>query len=171
MLTKEMLTTKRPPTGELPAHCNGATPATTYVELLTMSMPAEPRFVTFARSAIQSIAEQLRMNQDCVGDLMLAVGEACNNGVLYGANRHGQVVTITCRVSRAASRKDDFLEIDVRNHGCGFAGGVDCSDFKMPAPELLADHGRGLPLMQSVVDRVEICSDGGDTVVRLVKHL
>jgi anti-sigma regulatory factor (Ser/Thr protein kinase) len=137
-----------------------------------MTMPAEPEFVAFARRAVQDVARQLRMDKDTTSDIMLAVGEACNNGVLYGAVRSSnRVLSITCRVSHPMTHKDDLLEIDVRNHGNGFAGSVDWSEHAMPPAELLADHGRGLPLMRSVVDQVDIISENGDTIVRLIKRL
>ena len=149
----------------------GATPLMTYTELLNVTIPAEPQFVSFARRAVQDVARQLQMDTDAIGDIMLAVGEACSNGVQYGADRPDRMLSISCRVSRSAKRKDDVLEIDIRNHGNGFAGKVDWSEHRMPAAETLADHGRGLPLMRSVVDHVDFFSNNGDTIVRLTKRI
>jgi anti-sigma regulatory factor (Ser/Thr protein kinase) len=111
------------------------------------------------------------MDKDAVNDVILAVGEACNNGILYGAPRTDRILSITCGVSGQCDSHAGALEIDVRNHGNSFAQDMDWSEHTMPVAELMAEHGRGLPLMRSAVDHVCIISDGGDTIVRLVKHL
>jgi anti-sigma regulatory factor (Ser/Thr protein kinase) len=111
------------------------------------------------------------MDRDAISHIMLAVGEACNNGILYGVSQCDRILSVTCRLAQTDNCKFAALEIDVRNHGDGFVGEMDWSKHAMPAAELMAEHGRGLPLMRSAVDHVQFLSEGGDTIVRLVKHL
>jgi anti-sigma regulatory factor (Ser/Thr protein kinase) len=143
------------------------------VELLKLSVPAETKFVSFVRHAVQNVIEQFVPETQSVPDIMLAVGEACNNAVLHKHSAHNVSLNISCRVNRRSSRPADYdrLTIEIRNTGDGFYNVAQSKSYSMPPAELLDDHGRGMPLMQMLVDHVEVIGDRNDTVVRLTKHL
>ncbi len=67
---------------------------------------------------------------------------------------------VTCRL------RDDALEIDVANGGNGFHPTAPAG---MPRAETLAEHGRGLALMEMMMDAVEYLWEDGNTIVRMRK--
>lgn len=138
-------------------------------EVIRMQIPGELRYVGIARQAVDAVSEQLHLPGDMRMAVKLAVGEACNNAVLYArrAEPHSgdgdcEAVVIACRV------RPDTLEIDVTNGGNGFHPGAPAP---MPSGEDLAEHGRGMALMEMVMDSVEYLSDNGNTTVRMRKRL
>jgi serine/threonine-protein kinase RsbW len=140
-------------------------------DLLKMSMPAEPRFVSFARRAVSQVLLQLSLSAQVRDDILIAFSEACSNAVLYGALKPCTPIRLLCRTLHDHRREPRQLEIEIRNHGEGFASHVDRQDFEMPSPESLSEHGRGLPLMKHLVDDVQFLSQDGDTIVRLLVEL
>lgn len=147
----------------------------TSCDLVQVRIPGQPAYISVARQAIDAVSEQLQLPPDTRSAVKLAVGEACNNAVLYG--RHllapapnlaipsaggAPTVLIACRILR------DALEIDVTNEGNGFHPMPGAA--AMPMPETLSEHGRGLALMESVMDSVEYLSRNGNTVVRMRKR-
>jgi serine/threonine-protein kinase RsbW len=131
-------------------------------EVIRLQIPGATEYVTIARRAIDVVGEQLDLSGAARAEVKLAVGEACNNAVQHasqnGAN-DGSVI-VACRV------RPDVLEIDVTNQGNGFHPG---SHSLMPPAEALAEHGRGMPLMEMLMDSVEYLSENGNTTVRMRK--
>jgi len=119
-------------------------------------------------SAISPMVEllmQLIEGYDCKAgsesDVRLALREALNNAVLHGnaMNSH-KLVQVSCRCEVARG-----VQITVTDYGEGF----DPSGVPDPltAEGLLADHGRGIHLMKSVMD--EVSFESGGTVVLMRK--
>ncbi len=153
--------------------------ASSDVELLNMTLPADPKFVGFARRAVSGVLHQLKFDKSSSDDIILAVGEAANNAVAYPGEVGGGSIYIVCRLIplpgatalQKGLAKSGTLQIDIRNHGDKFAQSIDDSRYEMPSAELLGEHGRGLPLMMAFLDRVQVLSENGDTIVRLEKAL
>lgn len=131
-------------------------------EVIRLQIPGATEFIAIARGAIDAVGEQLHFSGNDRAALKLALGEACNNAVLYAPRQKGRenAVVVACRV------QPDALEIDVTNRGNGFhpkAGAL------MPEAEILAEHGRGRALMEMLMDSVEYLSHDGNTTVRMRK--
>lgn len=126
-----------------------------------LELPCSPPFVGVARKAIEGIAFTLRLPEEVANDLRLAVGEACTNAVKY-ADSKCDPITVTYIVS------PDNIEIEVRNRGDGFRGTV-----RHIKPEIskLPVGGLGLYVIEEVMDKVEITSEDGETILRMSKHL
>ena len=132
-------------------------------EVVRLQIPGEMRYISIARQAIDAVSEQLDLSVDARMAVKLAVGEACNNAVQHtqsGQEQDGSLL-IACRVEPEA------LEIDVTNPGNGFHPDEPA---QMPASEMLAEHGRGMALMEMVMDSVEYLSEDGNTTVRMRKR-
>jgi len=96
-------------------------------------------------------------------DTEMALVEAIANGVIHGNLRNAQKrVYVTCRYSI-----DGEIMLTIRDEGQGF------DTHALPDPttqdNLLLTHGRGIRLMQALMDEVEFEERG--TVVRLRKRL
>ena len=132
-------------------------------EIVRLQIPGEMRYVSVARQAVEAVTEQLQLPGDARVAVKLAVGEACNNAVQHAKRdecRDGSVL-IACRAL------PDALEIDVTNQGNGFHPPVSAA---MPDGADLAEHGRGMALMEMMMDSVEYLSENGNTIVRMRKR-
>lgn len=119
-------------------------------------------------SAISPMVEllmQLIEGLDCKAgsesDVRLALREALNNAVVHGNSMDSRkLVQVRCRCEVGTG-----VQITVTDYGEGFDPG------EVPDPltpeGLLAEHGRGIHLMKSVMD--EVSFERGGTVVHMRK--
>ena len=93
----------------------------------------------------------------------VALTEAISNAILRGNNDDaGKSVRVHADVDTHR------LVVEVRDEGAGFDLAA-CTEDPTTADNLLREDGRGLFLMQRLMDHVERFSDGGN-VVRLILH-
>lgn len=133
-------------------------------ETLSLEIAAAPELIGLVRRRVAEHARTLAFGEDDVDALVLAVGEACSNAVLYGGvgvpTPH---VRVTCALPTPGC-----LQIDIQNQGNGFHPNLAVLS-SLPAPADFATHGRGFALMRALVDDVQVMSDGYNTTVRLTK--
>jgi serine/threonine-protein kinase RsbW len=125
---------------------------------LRQAFPARTSSLFEIRRFVRGGVPKSTLSEEAVGDLVLAVSEACANAVVHS----GSVEPITVRV-----RADgEGVEVEVRD------GGI--FRRRVPMPEFEGTRGHGIPLMMALVDEVSI-AEGMDrrpgTVVRLKKLL
>lgn len=141
-------------------------------ELFNLQLPARAEYLGKTREALTSVAEQLHLTTEDACDLMLAVGEACNNAVQHGSNSARAALQVRCLLdSRSDAGKSRAVRVLVANSGNGFLPVKSDRVFLMPEAEDLAGHGRGLPLMRELMDDVQVFCENGNTVVRLTKKI
>jgi PAS domain S-box-containing protein len=87
--------------------------------------------------------------RDVVDDVVLCVEEACTNAIRHSGSSDD--ITI------ALEFVDERLVAVVTDRGCGF----DADSFAPALPDLMADHGRGLYIIASLMDDIELRCDGG----------
>jgi anti-sigma regulatory factor (Ser/Thr protein kinase) len=129
---------------------------------LVIERPAQPEQARDMRHAVQRYLAEMDWPDEAAYEVALAVGEAVNNAVSYGEGRGDATVSLCCRLIRPGQ-----LQIEVRNHGT-FAPDIDALSL---LPDGLAVHGRGFALMSTLMDTVQVFSEGQETVVRLAKRL
>jgi len=110
------------------------------------------------------IATDLGFADDEVMQISMAVREGAVNAVL-----HGNAYAPDKKVTLAFEHTGDNLVITIRDQG----DGMDLSKIPNPlAPEnLLKTSGRGIFLMRSFMDVVEIRPSGTGTELTLIKHV
>ena len=110
------------------------------------------------------IATELGFGDDEVMQISMAVREGAVNAVL-----HGNAYAPDKKVILAFERTSADLVITIRDQGSG----IDLSSIPNPlAPEnLLKTSGRGIFLMRSFMDEVEIRPSQTGTEVKLIKHV
>jgi serine/threonine-protein kinase RsbW len=136
-------------------------------QAIRLTIPAKPEYITLGRLALTGIA-RLRpepLSQEVLGDLKLALTEACTNSVRHAYRDGAGLVHIVYELHR------DRLVVEVSDSGEGFhapatraaaAGG----------PEELAEGGLGIAIIEALSDELEIGEgDGGGSRLRFVKHL
>jgi serine/threonine-protein kinase RsbW len=110
------------------------------------------------------IATELGFAEDEIMQISMAVREGAVNAVL-----HGNAYAADKKVTLAFERTGNNLVITIRDQGAG----MDLSKIPNPlAPEnLLKTSGRGIFLMRSFMDVVEIRPSKTGTELKLIKHV
>jgi serine/threonine-protein kinase RsbW len=105
-----------------------------------LTLPARPENVSVIRHVLGAFAEALRLPDDLVEDLRLAVTEACTNVV-----RHAYPADVPGPVEISIVPSEDVVSVIVSDHGRGIGSS---SDINGP--------GLGLPLIAAIADEVEL---------------
>jgi serine/threonine-protein kinase RsbW len=117
-----------------------------------------------AEQAASQIASESGFGEDEVMQIAMAVREAAVNAVL-----HGNAYDPEKRVGLEFERTTDDLVITIRDQGKGL------DPAKIPDPlapdNLLKTSGRGIFLIRSFMDDVQINPSSAGTEVKLIKHV
>ncbi|HUR17548.1 MAG TPA: ATP-binding protein [Acidimicrobiales bacterium] len=132
---------------------------------IELEIPARPEYVGLARLVVSSLASSRRtLADDRIDDLKLAVSEACTNAIEAHAD-----VDASERVLLRWSEADDHLQVQVEDHGPGFDPRSLPTHPPVTDPERLNfERGLGIPLIRSLVDKVEFNPAEPGTSVRIV---
>jgi len=120
--------------------------------------------VDHAEEQANRIATEMGFGDDEVMQISMAVREGAVNAVLHGNNYAPDK-----KVTLAFERSEQGLVVTIRDQGQG----IDLNSIPNPlAPEnLLKTSGRGIFLMRSFMDEVEIRPSKTGTEVKLIKHV
>ncbi|MFL5964685.1 MAG: ATP-binding protein [Gaiellaceae bacterium] len=137
-----------------------------HVHAIRLTIPAKPEYITLGRLALTGIA-RLRpepLRQEVLGDLKLALTEACTNSVRHAYAGGEGTVEIFYELH------DDKLVVEVVDEGEGFeppAGPSNALD-----DEELSEGGLGIAIIEALADEFEIRERAqGGSFLRFVKHL
>lgn len=129
-------------------------------------MPFECRFtpelaaIRVVRRALgQWLGAHQPVNVDCVDDLLIACSELCTNAVRSASGADGSVAV-------RAHARGDAVVLEVEDDGAGFAWPVAHRLQDVPEED---EHGRGLFIVASITDALEVQVAGGRTLVRCTK--
>jgi serine/threonine-protein kinase RsbW len=127
---------------------------------LALTLPRDEQTVPVARHIVRNAMEQVGVEPDCIYDFELALSEACTNVLLHSGPGDQYVVRL--------DMEDEIGQIRVVDVGRGFDSARLQADGPLPG----AERGRGLGLMHSLVDRVQLTSrPEAGTIVTLEKAL
>lgn len=130
-----------------------------------LRMSAKAENLGLARLALSGVAASVGAPEEVVGDLKLAVTEACTNAIqhAYAADHDGAEVVV--RYGAA----DGMLRVEVEDFGAGFEG--------LPGEELSSrrgapayDGGMGLMIIQTVTDELCVASASSGTRLMFLKR-
>jgi serine/threonine-protein kinase RsbW len=129
---------------------------------IRLTIPAKAEYITLGRLALTGIARLRPLDPESLGDLKLALTEACTNSVKHAYDDEGGTVGITYELY------PDRLVVEVTDEGEGFVHGADPE-----RPEDgLGESGLGLAIIKAVSDDLEIADrQGGGASLRFGKHL
>jgi serine/threonine-protein kinase RsbW len=141
-------------------NANGRTQA------IRLRIPAKPEYITLGRLALTGLV-RLRpqpLSQEVLGDLKLALTEACTNSVRHAyADGQGSVEILY-------ELHSDRLVVEVRDDGAGF----DPPDRPRDAldGQELNEGGLGIAIIEALADELEIRErEEGGSSLRFVKLL
>jgi serine/threonine-protein kinase RsbW len=128
---------------------------------LALTLPRDEQTVPMARHVVRNAMEQVGVEETCIDDVELALSEACTNVLLHSGPGDQFVVRLDLEEGLGVLRIIDL--------GSGF----DSARLEATDDDLVeAERGRGLGVMQAVVDRVDLTSrPEAGTIVRLEKVL
>jgi serine/threonine-protein kinase RsbW len=127
-----------------------------------LCIPAKPEYIALGRLALTGL-ERLRPFPDGVlGDMKLALTEACTNSVQHAYDGGEGMVEILYELH------PDRLVVEVSDTGEGFELG----EREPEESEELAESGLGIAIIEALADELEISGrNGGGSRLRFVKHL
>jgi serine/threonine-protein kinase RsbW len=128
-----------------------------------LTIPAKPEYITLVRLALSGLSRLRPLSEETLGDLKLAVTEACSNSVRHGYGDAGEgTVEIVYEL-----RPDRFV-VEVADDGPGFDVQGDRLD-----DEDLGEGGLGIAIIKAVSDEFEAGerSHGRGSRLRFVKFL
>jgi serine/threonine-protein kinase RsbW len=127
---------------------------------LALTLPRDEQTVPVARHIVRNAMEQVGVEETCVYDVELALSEACTNVLLHSGPGDQYKVRLDL--------EDRLGVIRIIDVGRGFDSARLQAEGTMPE----AERGRGLGLMQALVDRVDFTSrPEAGTIVTLEKVL
>ena len=137
-------------------------PQVTTRRVMDLEYPAEARVVGDIREKFEEFVKPLQLSPDDLDDLKMALSEACGNAICHGSpNGAASRIRVRCELD------SDHLRIEITDQGVGFHP----KDFDLPREEEWKASGRGLFLMQALMDAVEFEATPVGTRVRLARSL
>jgi serine/threonine-protein kinase RsbW len=137
-----------------------------HAQAIRLTIPAKPEYITLGRLALTGIA-RLRaepLSAEVLGDLKLALTEACTNSVKHAYGEGAGVVNIVYELH------SDRLVVEVSDSGEGFQAPTN-RVVSLDADEPV-EGGLGIAIIEALSDELEIGEgDGGGSRLRFVKHL
>ncbi len=137
-----------------------------HIHEIRLTIPAKPEYITLGRLALTGIA-RLRpepLRQEVLGDLKLALTEACTNSVRHAYAGGEGTVEILYELH------DDKLVIEVVDEGEGFEPPNEPSSAL--SDDELSEGGLGIAIIEALADEFEIRErPQGGSFLRFVKHL
>jgi serine/threonine-protein kinase RsbW len=131
--------------------------------IVRLTIPARPEYITLGRLALTGLARLEPGAEESLGDLKLALTEACTNSVRHAyANGEGQVeiVYVLCR---------DSLAIEVNDAGSGFTPPE--TPIAEASEDDLAEGGLGIAIIRALTDELTLESgEAGGSRLRFVKR-
>jgi serine/threonine-protein kinase RsbW len=127
-----------------------------------MTLPSDPAEVRRVQRLVEELHEELQFDHATYSNLVVAISEALNNGILHG-NRQQPGTFVRVVATQLAPTE---LEVVVKDQGPGF----DWQNIPDPTrrDHLLKVNGRGIFLMKNLSQLLEF-RDNGSTVRMLFR--
>lgn len=128
-----------------------------------LTIPAKPEYISLVRLALSGLSGLRPLSEETLGDLKLAVTEACSNSVRHGYGDAGEGT-----VEIVYELRPDRLVVEVADDGPGFD-----VEGERPAEENLEEGGLGIAIIKAVSDEFETGDrgNGRGSRLRFVKFL
>ena len=130
-------------------------------ERLETAYPPRSASAAQMRRALRAYLSQRALEPDVVCDVVLAADEAFINAVA-----HAEAADDPIRVTACVSESE--ASVVVRDGGSGFTLRRSAAQ---PVPDVHSVSGRGVFIIERLMDEVSVRSGRGGTTVRMVRHL
>lgn len=128
----------------------------------SLQIPSDFSALVDVENLVDRVCENLGVQEDAYGNVLIAVTEAVNNAIQHG-NDFKTELTVDVSVG---DQPEEFC-FNVKDYGKGF----DFTNLPDPtSPEnVLKENGRGIFLMKSLSDEVEFNESGSSVSLYFVK--
>ncbi len=124
----------------------------------TIVVPSDQKFLTDVDMFVEGLLRGWSASESVIADIAISVSELVNNAIFHGNRAAGETP-----VEVNVTRQDNQAIITVRDRGTGF--NPDEVDDPISDENLLKDVGRGIFIVRSLMDEVDIePSEDGTTV-------
>lgn len=134
------------------------------VRTVKLTIPAKAEYITLVRLALSGLSHLRPLDEETLGDLKLAVTEACSNSVrhAYRDGRQGSVDVVY-------ELHSDRLVVEVCDEGDGFTAENDVSAGQTG----LTEGGLGIAIIRELADELELGPgvSGKGSRLRFVKFI
>ncbi len=139
------------------------TTVATDTRAVRLSIPAKPEYITLGRLALTAIARLHDLSDDTLGDLKLALTEACTNSVRHAYENGEGAVDILYELH------PDRLAVEVSDEGPGFTPSTRALG---PTDNELSEGGLGIAIIRALTDELDVVdADASGSRLRFVKYL
>jgi serine/threonine-protein kinase RsbW len=123
-----------------------------------LTIPAKAEYITLVRLALSGLSQLRPLSEELLGDLKLAVTEACSNSVrhAYRDGREGAVQVVY-------ELHPDRLVVEVSDDGEGFT----VADDAAADAGALTEGGLGIAIIRELADELELGPGAGGKGSRL----
>ncbi|RAY13634.1 ATP-binding protein [Actinomadura craniellae] len=134
----------------------------------SLALPREALSIPVIRRVLGDALSGLGVSDECIGDILVATSEACTNVIRHAHAQSDYEVLVTIT--------DDLCTLKVTDTGRGLRGIPEIEPIPVAGdvtdPTTLRESGRGIRIMQALVDDVTFASrPGHGTSVYLQKRL
>jgi len=138
---------------------------TTAERQMELTLPMVPDIEIAAARAVGNMARELGMSSERIDEMMHAVIEACIN-----AREHSGCADNRIYLRFVGTSQGDGSRVDiwVADHGRGFD--PEEARSRRAVPGTVHKRGRGLQLIESHMDEVDITTSNGGTTIHMVKY-
>jgi serine/threonine-protein kinase RsbW len=128
-----------------------------------LTIPAKAEYITLVRLALSGLSGLRPLSDEALGDLKLAVTEACSNSIRHGYRNSEGAVEVVYQLL------PDRLVVEVADDGPGF----DAAGDRSTGGDNLAEGGLGIAIIRAVSDEFEAGKrrDGRGSRLRFAKLL
>ena len=128
----------------------------------TIKVPSDPEHLHDVDAFLEGTLRGFGVDESAVADIAISVSELVNNAIV-----HGNKGTLEKQVTVTIGRKNGAVVITVSDEG----GGFDPTSVEDPLSDenLLKEVGRGLFIVRSLMDEVEVEPSGKGTTVTITK--
>jgi len=129
-----------------------------------LTIPAKAEYISLVRLALSGLSQTQQLSDDTLGDLKLAVTEACSNSV-----RHAYTDDGAGSVEIVYELHPDRLIVEVSDNGGGFT----VAETEGMNDGALTEGGLGIAIIRELADELELGpgKDGQGSRLRLVKFI
>lgn len=130
----------------------------------SIAIPSDQEFLPDVDIFIEGILRGFGAEESIVADIAISVSELVNNAILHG-NKSLTEKAVTVTISKGNGE----VAITVADQG----GGFDPSSVENPIDDanLLKEVGRGLFIVKSLMDKVDIDASNAGTTIRITKGI
>jgi len=129
-----------------------------------ITIPSSEDYLVDVDNFVEGILENFGLDKSTIADIAISVTEVVVNSII-----HGNKSILEKKVTVAVAKKDSLIEIMVTDQGEGF--NPDELESPVSKENLLKEIGRGIFIVKSLMDKVEIEPGKSGTKVTLMKNV